>query len=106
MADEFIQVVTTTATTDDARRIAQALVEQRLAACVQIVGPVESIYRWLGKIETAAEWQCWIKTRAEHYAAVETAIRQLHTYNVPEILALPILAGHEPYLQWLRDETS
>ena len=105
MLDKFIQVVTTTATQEDARKIAGALVEQRLAGCVQIVGPIESSYRWQGKIETAAEWQCWIKTRHELYDKVEQAIRKLHTYEVPEILAVPIVAGSKPYLRWLDEIT-
>ncbi len=85
---EFIQVVTTISSQADARRIADALVQQRLAGCVQIVGPIESLYRWEGKIETATEWQCWIKTRKSHYKAVEQAIHKLHPYEVPEILAV------------------
>jgi len=103
--DEHSQVVTTAASADEARRIATALVEERLAACVQIVGPIESIYRWQGKVETAAELQCWIKTRRQHYALLEAAIRRLHSYEVPEILAVPIVAGSEAYLKWLTDET-
>jgi len=103
--DEHIQVVTTAASADEARRIATALVEERLAACVQIVGPIESIYRWQGKVETATEWQCWIKTRRERYDALEATIRRLHSYEVPEILAVPIVAGSEAYLKWLTDET-
>src|SRR3954468_9679034 len=99
MLEEFIQVVTTTASQDDARQIGAALVEQRLAACVQIVGPIESIYRWSGKTETAMEWQCQIKTRRELFERVEQAIRQLHKYDVPEIIALPVLAGSELYLR-------
>ena len=102
---DFIQVVTTTEQRADADQIAQALVESQLAACVQIVGPITSIYRWKGKVETAQEWQCWAKTRAELYAEVEQKIRQLHPYEVPEILALPVLAGSASYLQWLEAET-
>ena len=90
-SQEFIQVVTSIASQVDARRIANALVEQRLAGCVQIVGPIESLYRWEGKIETANEWQCWIKTRRSHYEAVEQVIHKLHPYQVPEILALPVI---------------
>jgi periplasmic divalent cation tolerance protein len=105
MSQEFIQVITTTAAQEDARRIADALVEQRLAGCVQIVGPIESLYRWEGKIESATEWQCWIKTRRSHYEAVEQAIHKLHPYQVPEILALPLIAGSEKYLKWLEEAT-
>ncbi len=102
---EFMQVVTSTATADEARRIAEALVEQRLAGCVQIVGPVESIYRWQGKVERAQEWQLWIKTRSPQFGEVDRAIRQLHSYDVPEVLAMAVSDGSEPYLSWLRSET-
>jgi len=104
-SDDYVQVVTTASSADEARRIATALVEERLAACVQIVGPIESIYRWQGNVETATEWQCWIKTRRQHYDSVEAAIRRLHSYEVPEILAMPIAAGSEAYLKWISDET-
>ena len=87
------------------RKIGAALVEKRLAACVQIVGPIESVYRWQGKIETAAEWQCWIKTRRQLFEQIELAIRELHSYEVPEILAVPIAQGSAAYLSWLGEET-
>ena len=102
---DVIQIITTTANADDARRIAQALVERRLAACVQIVGPIQSIYQWEGRIETAAEFQCCIKTRAELYDAVENLVRELHSYDVPEILAVPVIRGSGAYLEWLKQET-
>ncbi|HZZ30170.1 MAG TPA: divalent-cation tolerance protein CutA [Pirellulales bacterium] len=105
MSEEFVQIVTTTASQENAKKIAQALLEQRLAACVQMVGPVKSVYRWKGEIETAVEWQCWIKTRRAKFDAVSQVIRQFHTYEVPEILAVPILAGSEAYLRWVGEET-
>jgi periplasmic divalent cation tolerance protein len=105
MFDEFIQVVTTAPSQEGAKKIAQALLDQRLAGCVQIVGPIASLYRWKGQIETALEWQCWIKTRRAKYDAVAQVIQQNHTYEVPEILAIPILDGAEPYLRWLASET-
>jgi periplasmic divalent cation tolerance protein len=105
MFDEFIQVVTTAASQEGAKKIAQALLEQQLAGCVQMVGPVKSMYRWKGEIETAVEWQCWIKTRRAKYEAVAEVIREHHTYEVPEILAIPVVAGAEPYLRWLASET-
>lgn len=101
---EYIQVVTTAEHREDAQRIARELVERRLAACVQVVGPIASVYRWQGKIENAEEWQCWAKSRADLYAAIEQAIRRLHPYEVPEILAIPVLAGSPDYLKWLDDE--
>jgi periplasmic divalent cation tolerance protein len=99
--NQFIQVLTTTETQEEAEKIAQTLVERRLAACVQIAGPITSIYRWKGKIERAQEFQCWIKTRDDLYPKVEAAVRQLHAYEVPEILALPILDGGQDYLSWI-----
>ena len=102
--ERFIQVMTTTEKREDAERIALSLVEMRLAGCVQIVGPVTSIYRWKGTIETAGEWLCLIKTSGECYGAIEQAIRDLHPYETPEILALPIAAGSRDYLEWLRGE--
>lgn len=101
----LIQVMTATEKREDAERIARSLVEARLAACVQIVGPIESVYRWKGGIETAGEWLCLIKSRAELYGAIERAILSLHPYQTPEILALPVAAGSRGYLEWLRGET-
>lgn len=101
---DFIQVVTTTNSREDADRIARALVEQRVAGCVQILGPISSTYRWQGEIETAQEWLCLIKSRRDRYPDLEQAIRELHSYDVPEILATPVVAGSAAYLQWLADE--
>ncbi len=101
---EYIQVVTTTTRKADAQAIARALVEKRLAACVQVLGPVTSTYWWEGKIETNHEWQCWIKTRRDLYEQIEQAIRKLHSYAVPEIVAVPIVAGSESFLAWIDDE--
>lgn len=98
---QHIQVVTTTDKRDDAVAIARALIEQRLAACVQIVGPITSVYRWKGQIETAEEWQCWAKSRHDRYAHIEQAIRQTHPYEEPEILAVPMTAASASYLAWL-----
>lgn len=103
---DFLLVFTTTAIRDEAREIARALVERRLAGCVQIGGPIESVYRWQGNVETAAEWTCLVKTTAAQYPAVEQAIRELHSYDTPEIVAVPIQAGSEQYLEWLRAESA
>lgn len=99
----FIQVFTTTETKEEAEKIAQYLVEQKLAACVQITGPIASTYRWKGKMENAQEWLCLIKTREELYSKVETAIKKLHSYETPEIVAIPIIKGSSEYLNWLDD---
>ena len=101
---DYIQVVTTTERQEDAEGIARRLIEKRLAACVQIVGPITSTYRWQGKIETSREWQCWAKSRRELYEKIEAAIRRLHSYEVPEILAVPIIAGSPGYLAWVDEE--
>lgn len=103
---DHIEVVTTVERPEDARCIARALVESRLAACVQVRGPITSTYRWQGKIETTEEWQCVAKTRADLYARVEQAIVGLHPYEVPEILALPLVAESASYGQWLDDQTA
>ena len=103
---DFIQVTTTVPSKEEADNIARSLLERRLAACVQVAGPVESHYRWKGALERSTEWLCLIKTRRANYAAVEAAIRANHSYEVPEIIACPIETGSEPYLAWLRDETA
>jgi periplasmic divalent cation tolerance protein len=103
--DSAIQIVTTTEKRADAENIAAMLIEKRLAACVQIVGPILSAYRWKENIESAEEWQCLIKTRAGLYGDVETAIKANHPYEVPEIIAFTILQGSQEYLAWLYDET-
>ncbi len=103
---DAIQVITTLANREEAQRLAHALVERRLAACVQVLGPVTSTYRWQGQVETAEEFICFIKTQFSHYAPLEAAIRELHPYDVPEILALPIVAGHQAYLDWLQGEVA
>lgn len=100
----YIQVFTTTETKENAERIAETLVEKKIAGCVQIVGPITSIYRWKGKIEKAEEWLCLIKTKAELFDEVEKTIRQMHTYETPEIISMPITAGSKKYLQWLEGE--
>ena len=99
----YVQVVTTTETKADAQAIANAVVEKRLAGCVQIIGPITSTYRWQEEIETAEEWLCLIKSRADLYEQLEQAILEAHPYEVPEILAVPVVAGSQRYLEWLED---
>jgi periplasmic divalent cation tolerance protein len=100
MAD-YIQVLTTVSTEEEAGKIADALLERRLAACVQTSGPILSRYRWQGKLEQEREWQCLAKTEASRYDEVEAAIRSLHSYEEPEIIAIPVLAGSVGYLDWI-----
>nr|MBU1328444.1 divalent-cation tolerance protein CutA [Candidatus Omnitrophota bacterium] len=105
MKQSFVQVITTVSEKKDAEKIAKVLIYGRLVACVQIIGPIKSIYRWKGKIENANEWVCLIKTRKTLYKKVESAIRKIHPYEVPEIIAISIAKGSEDYLKWLSDET-
>ncbi len=100
----FIQVITATASKAEAERIAQALLEKRLAACVQIVGPMESLYWWRGKIERSEEWLCVAKSELALFSQLEETIKALHSYEVPEIVAVPVVAGSAEYLQWLQEE--
>lgn len=98
---ECIQVLTTVGSEAEAERIAAALLDARLAACVQTVGPITSAYVWQGERETATEWQCLAKTEWRLYPEVEAAIRAAHSYEEPEILAIPVLAGSPGYLAWV-----
>ena len=101
---DAIEVTTMAGSRDEAQRIAVALVEGRLAACAQVQGPIASTYWWQGKIETADEWRCVVKTRLPLFDQIEAAIRQLHSYQTPEILAVRVETGSAAYLQWLHDE--
>jgi periplasmic divalent cation tolerance protein len=98
-----IQVQTTAGSEQEAERISAALVERRLAACVQTVGPISSRYRWRGEIENEREWLCLIKSESGRYEEIEAAIREIHSYEEPEILATPIVAGSAGYLAWIDD---
>jgi periplasmic divalent cation tolerance protein len=94
-------VLTTAGSAEEARKIALHLIENRLAACVNLIPRVESIYRWQGKVESAAEWLLLVKTTAKRVPAVRDAIGELHSYELPECIVLPIEDGSAPYLQWL-----
>lgn len=100
----YVQVMTTVDDAEGAQRIADALVGARLAACVQVLGPMTSTYWWQGEVNRAQEWLCLAKTRADLYPQVEAAIRAAHSYDVPEILALPVVAGSDAYLGWVDAE--
>lgn len=102
---ETLLVITNCPDAAVAEDVARHLVEGRLAACVNILAPCRSIYRWQGSVETAAEVPLLIKTTRDRYEAVEAAIRNVHPYEVPEIIALPIEKGLPAYLDWVADET-
>ena len=101
----LIQVCTTTNTRGNAAAIARAAVEQRLAACAQIAGPITSTYWWKGKIETRREWVCMFRTRRTKFTALAAAIKARHPYETPEIIAVDIAAGSPDYLAWIAFET-
>ena len=101
---EYIQVITTTDSREEADRIAEALVDGRLAGCVQVVGPIRSRYRWKGAVEEAEEWLCIAKTKRDLYPEVEAAVHRVHSYEVPEILGVPVVEGSKSYLDWLEAE--
>jgi periplasmic divalent cation tolerance protein len=102
LASEYIQVFTAISSKQDAERIASHLVGQKLAGCVQVVGPISSTYWWKGKIESAEEWLCIIKTRRGVFGKLKEAVQAVHPYKVPEITAIPIVALNKDYLEWLR----
>ena len=102
----FVQVSTTVEKREDAEKLAALVVGKRLAACVQVMGPVKSTYWWQGKVEDAEEWLCLMKTRQDLCKPLEKAIKSIHSYEEPEIVALPIVEGSEGYLCWIEKETS
>lgn len=104
MTDHLV-VITTTGSAEDAERLARGAVTGRVAACAQIVGPIRSLYRWEGEVQDDAEWQVWFKTTAADYAAVEAYVKEVHTYDTPEVIALPIPFGSPEYLRWVTEET-
>ena len=100
MTDALV-ALSTVGSADDAQRIARALVERRLAACVNVVPGLTSVYAWKGAVETDQELLLVIKTRRARFEALRAALVELHPYEVPELIALPVEAGHGPYLDWL-----
>ncbi|HOL21749.1 MAG TPA: divalent-cation tolerance protein CutA [bacterium] len=101
---KYIQVFTTTGSRKDAEKIAEELVKNKLAACVQIF-PVSSIYRWKGRIDRSREYLCIIKSKGGLYKKIEETIKEIHPYEVPEIISFPISSGSKDYLEWLAEET-
>ncbi|HSR94682.1 MAG TPA: divalent-cation tolerance protein CutA [Solirubrobacterales bacterium] len=98
--------MTTAGSEEEAEGIGAALVERRLAACVQVIGPISSHYRWQGRVERSTEWMCVAKTEASRFAELEAAIRELHSYEEPEIVATAIVAGSAGYLDWVSHSVS
>jgi periplasmic divalent cation tolerance protein len=103
---EAILVISNLPDRESAEKLALWLIEQRLAACVNVLAPCTSVYRWQGKVETATEIPVLIKTTRERYPALESAIRAHHPYELPEIIAVSLSAGLPAYLEWLQTETT
>lgn len=99
-------VLTTAGSQEEARKIAQVLVERKLAACVNIVPAIESVYRWQGKVESATEWLLLIKSEAAAFERLRDAIQELHSYDLPECIMLEISDGGAGYLEWIRANVS
>jgi periplasmic divalent cation tolerance protein len=100
------QVTTTLPDRDTANRIGRRRVEERLAACALVAGPVVSVYWWQGEVETAGEWYCHLKTTAARVEALIARLRELHPYETPEIVALPMTEGDPAYLRWIADSVA
>jgi periplasmic divalent cation tolerance protein len=103
---DIIQIVTTIDDRGAAERLGRHLVDERLVACCQVVGPIRSIYRWKGNVEEADEWYCVMKTRPSLYPQVEEAIKRLHPYEVPEIVATSVSTALPDYARWVEAQTS
>jgi uncharacterized protein involved in tolerance to divalent cations/ADP-ribose pyrophosphatase YjhB (NUDIX family) len=103
---EFIVVYVTAGSADEADRLARSLVDERLAACVNRIKSVQSVYRWQGKVEQSEEELLIIKTSRDRFAALEKRVRELHSYSVPEVIALPVIEGSSNYLKWLKEQVT
>lgn len=100
MTDQIV-VLSTCSSAEEAERLARLLVEQRLAACVSVVAGVRSFYRWQGSVDSSTEWMLLVKSSRSLFAALTAALEQAHSYEVPEVLALPVVEGAANYLNWL-----
>jgi periplasmic divalent cation tolerance protein len=101
---DYVQVTTTTSSRQDAEEIAAELVSRRLAGCVQVSGPIRSTFRWQGKVEVADEWMCTAKTRNDQLDGIQKMLAEVHRYEVPELIATPIVGGSDAYLKWLGEQ--
>ncbi len=102
--NEFISIQTTTNNQAEAEKLAAKATEEKLAACAQIDGPFTSVYWWNGVLEKDEEWRCSFKTTRQLFEALEKRIKELHSYETPEIIAVEIVAGSKDYLDWIRNE--
>jgi periplasmic divalent cation tolerance protein len=106
MAQAYVQVTTTTDSRKEAAEIARSAVTERLAACAQLVGPIASTYWWEGEIESAEEWMVLFKTTTDRFEDLAAQITELHSYDTPEIIATPVVAGSADYLSWMSEQTT
>ncbi len=104
MSSPFILVITTTSTKEDAEQIAKTLLAKKSAGCVQIIGPISSHYYWQNELCQDEEWICLIKSSKHNYQTLENIIKEIHPYEVPEIISLPIVEGSKSYLSWLNQQ--
>ena len=104
--EEFVVVLVTAGSAEEAAHIARTVVTERLVACANVVGPIRSIYRWHGTLEEAAEYLLLLKARAADTSALEARVRALHSYELPEVLAVPLRGGSAAYLAWLAEATT
>jgi periplasmic divalent cation tolerance protein len=100
-ASDYMIISTTTAKKSDALRLAKTLASHKLVACTQIIGPIISIYKWEGKLQQSKEWLCVTKAKKSDYLKMEKVIKSVHPYDLPEIIATPIIKGSSEYLNWL-----
>lgn len=105
MAEGYSVVLTSVDSADAAADLVRGIVEARLGASGKVCGPVRSFYRWQGRVHDAQEWQCWVKTSSDRVAELTAHIKENHSYEVPEIIVLPINDGSPEYLRWLTDQT-
>lgn len=103
--DKIIAIITTVDSHEAVERISRTLLEERLITCAQVIGPITSVYWWKDRVEQAQEWLALMKTRETLYEAVERRVREMHPYELPEIVAFNVERGLPGYLQWVRDET-
>ncbi|MGK7958531.1 MAG: divalent-cation tolerance protein CutA [Crocosphaera sp.] len=104
MSSPFIVVMTTTSTKENANQIAQTLLAKKLAGCIQIIGPITSHYYWQDELCQDEEWICLIKSSQDNYQTIESTMQDIHPYEVPEIISLPIVEGSKGYLSWLHQQ--
>ena len=106
MEDGYLQVTTTTDSEAEARKLAELAVESRLAACGQVLSPITSVYWWEGKVQNAQEWMVVMKTTTDRVEQLIDRLRAEHSYDTPEIIAVPIVSGNPAYLDWIAAETA